>query len=84
MAVSSPELVGGGGGSTQERKVSVRETGVRSHGRSRLGGSMADVAGQLGLQERKGNSARGKSSTPACSTAAEADHSCDLKLCQQQ
>lgn len=59
MAVSSPELVGNGGGPMQDRSVSAREPGVKSHGRSRLGGSMAvDLSGQQGLQERK-NPGRG-------------------------
>ncbi|ORY75976.1 Rgp1-domain-containing protein [Leucosporidium creatinivorum] len=59
LAFSSPDLTGGAGGPTQERSVSAKEPGVKSHGRSRLGGSMGgDLSGQLGLQERKG-SARG-------------------------
>lgn len=60
LAFSSPDLTGGAGGATQERSVSAKEPGVKSHGRSRLGGSMGgDLSGQLGLQERQG-SARGE------------------------
>ena len=73
MAVSSPELVGTGGGPATERSVSAREPGVKLHGRSRLGGSMAvDLKGRQGLQETSSNG-RGQSTK---STDKSADGMC--------
>jgi hypothetical protein len=71
MAVSSPELVGGGG---EQRIVSpsVSPINAKRHAKSRLGGSMggAEMLGLSLVEDQRKNSAAGRGK-PRCLRSSE-------------